>query len=60
LPSAPAAAWLFARFVVPVIAASSALGAAAFLLLIAPFGTIQAAVVIAIPCLVVRMRRAEY
>ena len=60
LPSASGAAWLFVRFVVPLIAATVAVGLTLWLLLVAPYSTIQAGLLIAIPCAVVRLRRAEY
>jgi hypothetical protein len=60
LPIAPAAAWLFARLVFPLVAAFAAICLSAWLVVVAPAGTVQAATVVAIPCLIVWLRGAKY
>jgi hypothetical protein len=60
LPSAPAAAWLFARLVFPLVVAFAAICLSAWLVLVAPASTMQAAMAVAIPCFLVWLRGAKY
>jgi hypothetical protein len=59
-PSASAAAQLFARIVVPLVVAVAVVGLTVWLLLIDPVSVAYAAVVVAIPWVVVWLTRAKY
>jgi hypothetical protein len=54
------AGWLFVRVVWPVVVAIAVISLIAWPLIVDPISTLAAAVVIAIPCVIVWLRRATY
>ncbi len=59
-PSGSVAGWLFVRVVWPVVVAIAVISLIAWPLIVDPISTLAAAVVIAIPCVIVWLRRATY
>jgi hypothetical protein len=50
----------FLNVLLPLLMPIAALGLVGWLVIVAPFSTIEAALALAIPCLLVRLRRAEF